>query len=104
MVTQTTAYFFLAASVPRFGSSSAANAKLATDKAAAAATTNIMSLLPLSFFSSTTTFSTPDTFDEALAITANPRRLVVVEGCLVAAMAAEPPGNVDAIVIDAICG
>ncbi|MFS7914880.1 hypothetical protein Hanom_Chr02g00158771 [Helianthus anomalus] len=103
IVMQTGAYFFLAASVPRFGSSSSANATLATDNTAKPATANIMSLRPLpALFSSTTTFSAPATFDP-LAITTNPRRLVVVLGCLVAAMAAEPVRKVEAIVIEAIC-
>lgn len=44
-MTQTCAYFFLAASVPRLGSSSSAMATLAKEQTAAAAAVNMRSLL-----------------------------------------------------------
>lgn len=95
LVTQTAAYFFLASTVPRFGSS--ANTTLATEQAAAAATANIkfLRVLMLLLLSS---LAISSEVPEALT-TIEPRRVVAVGWCLVAA---EPPKNDAVVVMEAI--
>ncbi|CAE5968013.1 unnamed protein product [Arabidopsis arenosa] len=95
IVTQTCAYFFLAASVPRLGSSSSAMATLAKEQTAAAAAVNMRSLLIVVLLCSLT--SKLGVLSLVEALTTESLRPLVAEGSLATA-----GRKVAVMVIDAI--